>query len=119
VRLVVDEGRSFLRRSGESYDLVLGTMVDTWAATAAGAFALTENNLYTREAFRDYFARLAPGGVLSLTRWYQTPPDQLLRILSLGRVVLAERGVSDPRRTSSSCAGSRKAASRSRPRPCC
>jgi hypothetical protein len=97
VRLVVDEGRSFLRRSGESYDLVLGTMVDTWAATAAGAFALTENNLYTREAFRDYFARLAPGGVLSLTRWYQTPPDQLLRILSLGRVVLAERGVRDPR----------------------
>ncbi|HVQ24919.1 MAG TPA: hypothetical protein VMV01_07075, partial [Planctomycetota bacterium] len=97
VRLVVDEGRSFLRRSGESYDLVLGTMVDTWAATAAGAFALTENNLYTREAFRDYLARLAPGGVLSLTRWYQTPPDQLLRILSLGRVVLAERGVSDPR----------------------
>ena len=97
VRLVVDEGRSFLRRSEESYDLVLGTMVDTWAATAAGAFALTENNLYTREAFRDYFARLAPGGVLSLTRWYQTPPDQLLRILSLGRVVLAERGVRDPR----------------------
>ena len=35
VRLVVDEGRSFLRRSEESYDLVLGTMVDTWAATAA------------------------------------------------------------------------------------
>ena len=98
VRLVVDEGRSFLRRSDERYDLVLGTMVDTWAATAAGAFALTENNLYTREAFRDYLARLAPGGVLSLTRWYQTPPDQLLRILSLGRVVLAERGVRDPGR---------------------
>jgi predicted membrane-bound spermidine synthase len=98
VRLVVDEGRSFLRRSEERYDLVLGTMVDTWAATAAGAFALTENNLYTREAFRDYLARLAPGGVLSLTRWYQTPPDQLLRILSLGRVVLGERGVRDPAR---------------------
>src|SRR5262249_4203621 len=42
VRLVVDEGRSFIRRSRERYDLVLGTMVDTWAATAAGAFALTE-----------------------------------------------------------------------------
>jgi predicted membrane-bound spermidine synthase len=98
VRLVVDEGRSFLRRSDERYDLVLGTMVDTWAATAAGAFALTENNLYTREAFRDYLDRLAPDGVLSLTRWYQTPPDQLLRILSLGRVVLAERGIADARR---------------------
>jgi predicted membrane-bound spermidine synthase len=98
VRLVVDEGRSFLRRSRERYDLVLGTMVDTWAATAAGAFALTENNLYTRQAFRDYLDRLAPGGVLSLTRWYQTPPDQLLRLVSLGRVTLRERGAADARR---------------------
>lgn len=95
VRLVVDEGRSFLRRSRERYDLVVGTMVDTWAATAAGAFALTENNLYTRQAFADYLERLAPGGVLSLTRWYQSPPDQLLRIVSLGRVALAARGVTD------------------------
>jgi len=97
VRLVVDEGRSFLRRSNERYDLIVGTMVDTWAATAAGAFALTENNLYTVEAFSDYLARLAPGGVLSITRWHQTPPDQLLRLVSLGRVALAARGVTDAR----------------------
>jgi len=95
VRLVVDEGRSFLRRSDERYDMIVGTMVDTWAATAAGAFALTENNLYTVEAFHDYLARLAPGGILSLTRWHQNPPDQLLRLVSLGRVALAARGVSD------------------------
>lgn len=98
VRLVVDEGRSFLRRSDQRYDLIVGTMVDTWAATAAGAFALTENNLYTVEAFSDYFERLAPGGVLSLTRWHQTPPDQLLRLVSLGRSALAARGVGDARR---------------------
>jgi len=96
VRLVVDEGRSFLRRSRERYDLVVGTMVDTWAATAAGAFALTENNLYTQQAFAAYLDRLAPGGVLSLTRWYQSPPDQLLRIVSLGRVALAARDAADP-----------------------
>jgi hypothetical protein len=59
VRLVVDEGRSFLRRSRESYDLIAATMVDTWAAPAAGAFALSENNLYTVEAFSDY---LRPAG---------------------------------------------------------
>jgi predicted membrane-bound spermidine synthase len=97
VRLVVDEGRSFLRRSSERYDLIVGTMVDTWAATAAGAFALTENNLYTVEAFQDYLARLAPGGILSITRWHQSPPDQLLRLVSLGRVALAARGVTDAR----------------------
>lgn len=95
VRLVVDEARSFIRRSDEAYDLILGTMVDTWAATAAGAFALTENNLYTVEAFQDYLGRLAPGGMLSMTRWHQNPPDQLLRLVSLGRAALRTAGVED------------------------
>ncbi len=95
VRLVVDEGRSFLRRSRERYDLIVATMVDTWAATAAGAFALSENNLYTVEAFSDYLERLSADGILSMTRWHQYPPDQLLRLVSLGRVALAERGVKD------------------------
>jgi len=95
VRLVVDEGRSFLRRSEEQYDLIVATMVDTWAATAAGAFALSENNLYTVEAFSDYLDRLAPDGILSMTRWHQEPPDQLLRLVSLGRVALAREGVRD------------------------
>jgi spermidine synthase len=95
VRLVVDEARSFIRRSPEEYDLILATMVDTWAATAAGAFALAENNLYTEEAFRDYLTRLGPGGMLSMTRWYQNPPDQLLRLVSLARAALTESGVAD------------------------
>jgi predicted membrane-bound spermidine synthase len=97
VHLVVDEGRSFIRRSHEHYDLIVATMVDTWAATAAGAFALSENNLYTVEAVSDYLDRLGPDGILSMTRWYQSPPDQLLRLVSLGRVTLAERGVEGPR----------------------
>jgi spermidine synthase len=95
VHLVVDDGRSFLRRSRESYDLVVATLVDTWAATAAGAFALSENNLYTVEAFSEYLDRLAPGGVLSMIRWYQSPPDELLRLVALGRAALTRRGVED------------------------
>jgi hypothetical protein len=98
VRLVVDEARSFIRRSSDRYDLVLGTMVDTWAATAAGAFALTENNLYTVEAFRDYLEHLTDDGVLSLTRWHQQPPDQLLRLVSLARASMQESGIKDPAR---------------------
>jgi predicted membrane-bound spermidine synthase len=98
VRLVVDDGRSFLRRSREQHDLIVATMVDTWAATAAGAFALSENNLYTVEAFHDYLERLSPDGILSMTRWNQTPPDQLLRLVSLGREVLRVRGADAPGR---------------------
>jgi len=95
VRLVVDEGRSFLRRSPDTYDLIVASMVDTWAATAAGAFALSENNLYTVEAFSDYLDRLSPEGILSMTRWREEPPVQLLRLVSLGRAALAARGVTD------------------------
>jgi predicted membrane-bound spermidine synthase len=96
VRLLVDDARSYLRRPGDRYDVILGTMVDTWAATAAGAFALAENHLYTVEAFRDYAARLKDDGVLSLTRWYFEPPDQMLRLESLARAMMARAGIANP-----------------------
>src|SRR6266545_4411655 len=98
VRLVVDEARSFIRSSRERYDVIQATMVDTWAATAAGAFALTENNLYTVEAFSDYLDRVGPDGIVSFTRWYVEPPDQLLRLVAIARAVLGERGARDPAR---------------------
>jgi hypothetical protein len=98
VSLVVDEGRSYIRRSRRRWDVIQATMVDTWAATAAGAFALTENNLYTVEAFEDYLARLEPDGLLSFTRWYTVPPDQLLRLLALACTAMAESGIAHPDR---------------------
>jgi spermidine synthase len=70
VHMVVDEGRSFVRRADARYDMIQASLVDTWAATAAGAFALTENTLYTIEAFQDYFAHLTDRGVVTMTRFF-------------------------------------------------
>jgi predicted membrane-bound spermidine synthase len=98
VRLVVDEGRSFIRSSRDRYDIIQATMVDTWAATAAGAFSLSENNLYTVEAFKDYVMHLTDDGLLTMTRWYFEPPDQLLRLISLTRTMMSELGISNPGR---------------------
>ncbi len=95
VRLVVDEARSFLRSQEALYDVIQATMVDTWAATAAGAFSLTENNLYTVEAFADFMRRLTPQGILSITRWYVEPPDQVLRLASLARAAGGELAFAD------------------------
>ena len=36
VRVVVEDGRSFVRRSTEKYQVLQATLVDTWASTAAG-----------------------------------------------------------------------------------
>jgi hypothetical protein len=73
------------------------TLVDTWASTAAGAFALSENNLYTLEAFREYFDHLKPDGMIAITRWEFKRPREALRVVSQGIEALHQLGVSDPR----------------------
>ncbi len=98
VTLVVDEGRSFIRSHARRYDIIQAAMVDTWAATAAGAFALTENNLYTVEAFKDYVTHLNDDGILTLTRWYFEPPDQMLRLVAISRAMMTELGLTNPSR---------------------
>jgi spermidine synthase len=96
VRVVNEEGRSFLRRATEPYDLIEASLVDTWAASAAGAYALTENNLYTVEAFAEYLDHLTPDGVICFNRWFSDPPVESLRVVSLAREALARRGITDP-----------------------
>ena len=69
VKAIAGEGRNFLTRSAGNFDLIQISLVDTWAATAAGAMALSENYLYTVEAFRLYFRKLSEGGLISTSRW--------------------------------------------------
>jgi hypothetical protein len=95
VHLFVEDGRSFVRRSPEKYQVLQATLVDTWASTAAGAFALSENNLYTTDAFRDYLNHLTDDGLMVFTRWGFQPPRESLRLLSLAIESLGEVGESD------------------------
>jgi len=97
VHLHVQDGRSFIRNSADRYDVIQMTLVDTWATTAAGAFALSENNLYTVEAFREYFDHLKPDGIIAITRWEFKEPREALRVVSQGISALRQIGVSDPR----------------------
>ncbi len=96
VHVHVEDGRSFVRRSNEKYQVLQATLVDTWASTAAGAFALSENNLYTTDAFRDYLSHLTDDGVVAMTRWGFEPPRQSLRLISLAMEALGQLGESDP-----------------------
>lgn len=98
VRIFVEDGRSFVRRTDERYDVLQATLVDTWASTAAGAYSLSENNLYTVEAFVEYFSRLTDRGVLAFTRWGFDPPRESLRLLALSRAALERMGERDAAR---------------------
>src|SRR5438445_669570 len=96
VHLVEDEARSFVRRSTDRYDLVVMTVVDSFAALSSGAYALTESYLYTQEAMADYLAHLAPGGSLSVGRWYRDPPVEIVRTFKIAVAGLTALGKSNP-----------------------
>lgn len=99
VRLVADEGRSWLARSRENFDVIQMSLVDTWAATGAGAFTLSENGLYTVDAWKIFWRRLSPKGVLTVSRWYEPAfPEETGRLVSLATATLMEMGVREPRR---------------------
>ncbi len=98
VTIVADEARSFVRRSSDRYDVIVMTVVDSWAALQSGAYALSESYLYTEEAFADYVGHLAPGGTLSIGRWYRDPPTEMLRAMEVAGAGLRRVGALRPER---------------------
>ncbi len=98
VHIHVTDGRSFLRSTPQHFDVVQMTLVDTWASTAAGAFALSENNLYTVEAFREYFEHLKPDGMVAITRWEFRHPREALRVVAVAMEALHRMGIANPAR---------------------
>jgi len=98
ITFVNDEARSYLARSPEKFDVIQASFIDTWAATAAGAFSLTENGLYTVEAWELFLSRLTPTGVVSFSRWFfPGRPEEAYRLTSLAAASLQRLGISNPR----------------------
>src|SRR2546427_1095072 len=98
VTLVHDEARSYVARSLESYGIIQASLIDTWAATSAGAYVLTENGLYTKEAWLTFLTHLTPDGILTMSRWYyEAQPAEILRLAALATASLMDIGVADPR----------------------
>jgi hypothetical protein len=58
---------------------------------------LSENNLYTIEAFREYFDHLKPDGMIAITRWEFKQPREALRVVSQAIESLHQIGVADPK----------------------
>jgi spermidine synthase len=98
VRLIVDEGRSWFTRTQERFDLIQMSMIDTFAATGAGAFSLSENGLYTVEGWRIFLSALSPRGLFTVSRWHApSAPIEIGRTTSLAVAALMSLGVPNPR----------------------
>jgi len=89
VKVVIDDGRSFIRRSNEKYDLIYLSLVVTDTADPTG-YSLIENYIYTMEAFHNYLDSLEQGGQLAFIFHDQ---NDLLRGFTTTLKVLEERGV--------------------------
>ena len=100
VRFVNDEARSYIARSGEKYDIIQASLIDTCAASAAGAFVLAEHALYTTEAWANFIGHLTERGILTFSRWYTLNgvlAPEVYRTVSLARDALLQAGTKDPR----------------------
>jgi hypothetical protein len=109
MRLFVDEARSWFARSPDHFDSIQMSLIDTFAATGAGAFSLSENGLYTLQGWRTFFDHLTPSGTFTVSRWYSPynpgADDRRFfsfgaetgRLLSLAMATLMDEHISSPR----------------------
>ena len=98
VSFIHNEARSYINAADKKFDLIQLSLIDTFAATQAGAYALTENNLYTVEAFSTYLKHLSDSGFLSVSYWmYANNPECMLKLTGAATKALAKMGISDPR----------------------
>jgi len=93
VRVVNETGRSYLRRTPETFDVVVLSLTSAYHPIRSGAYSLGEDYRYTVEAFQDALVHLEPEGVFVVTRWLQTPPSEWLRAFALVVTALEELGV--------------------------
>jgi SAM-dependent methyltransferase len=97
VDIHVDDARTYLAAHDNEFDVIQASLIDTFAASSAGAFALSENGIYTVEAFQEYYDHLKEDGIVNFSRWYYAEgPAETLRLVSVGLKAWENRGVESP-----------------------
>ncbi|MGH6692154.1 MAG: SAM-dependent methyltransferase, partial [Gammaproteobacteria bacterium] len=96
VSLHIAEARAFATASTKQYDLVQLALLDAFGASSAGLYALAESYLYTVESLQITLRRLAPEGILSITRWVTLPPRDTLKLFGMAVLALEREGESRP-----------------------
>lgn len=91
VKIIVDEGRNFLKRQKGQYDIIMLSLPVTQTSRSLEGYSLTENFLFTTESIQDYLDHLTEEGRLMVvthddfTAW---------RLLSISLASLEQRGIS-------------------------
>ena len=91
VEVIQSEGRNFISRTDRKFDVIFLGFVDSWASVASGGLSLSENHLYTTQAFRAYYDHLTDDGMLVILRWDMDVP----RLVSNSVALLGARDASE------------------------
>ena len=128
VTVHLEDGRGFVRKTEQRYDLIIYALVDSLALHSSYSSVRLESFLFTEEAFRDVKAKLKPGGVFALYNYYRQG-WVVGRLEKLAETVFGARPIVDldavsrddhgrrqsERATSRSCSSGRPAPGSSRP----
>ncbi len=90
------EARGFANSTDKRFDLIQVALLDSFGVASAGLYGLSESYLYTVEGIQTYLGRLAPGGILAITRWLSLPPRDTLKLFATAVVALEAGGVANP-----------------------
>ena len=92
VETIQSEGRNFISRTDRKFDIIFMGFVDSWASVASGGLSLSENYLYTTEAFRAYYDHLTDNGILVVLRGETDIPRLVTNsVASLGAEAAGKR----------------------------
>ncbi len=96
VDIVAEEARGFVVSDDHLYQLIQLELFDSYSASSAGLYALSESYLYTVEALQAYLTRLKPAGYLAISRWIKLPPRDTLKLFATAIDALKRSGIERP-----------------------
>jgi spermidine synthase len=95
-RVLIEDGRGFLQRTQERFDLIHISLLESMGTASAGVYSLNENYLFTTEALTLCLDRLTPGGILSISTWIKNPPRDTIKLLAMAIEAVKRHGVKAP-----------------------
>ncbi len=96
IKILTGEGRSILKGLDQKFDLIQISLIGSSNTASGGFYSISENYLYTVEAFMDFWQHLSDGGKLGITRWLKFPPREIVRLCSISLEALSRMGIEKP-----------------------
>ncbi len=85
--------RTFLARTAKQFDII---HVENWSSSFLGSTALSQDHLFTLQAFTEYLNHLSPNGVLIVSRVLLLPPADSIRLWATAYQSLKSLGIEYP-----------------------